>query len=155
MKELLARPGFLPTEGTLGADISYLLAVVFTTLFLIAWRMAKKAEGTRHHKLILVSMLSMLIYFLGYYYARQLGVLVLEGKEGFGGSEHIYQNVFMPILTTRSPRSTRVLMKNPTSGSSSDRVRLATALPIGTSWVPQLRPIKSWKVASSVIMNRR
>ena len=45
-------------------------------------------------------MVSMLIYFIGYYYARQLGVLTLEGKEGFGGPEEVYNNVFVPILTT-------------------------------------------------------
>ena len=44
--------------------------------------------------------LSMVIYFCGYYYARQLGVLALEGKEGFGGPKEIYDNVFIPILTT-------------------------------------------------------
>ena len=100
MKEILAKPGFLAPAGTLGADVSYLMALVFTTLFLIAWRLAKKAEGTRHHKLVLVSMVSMILYFLAYYYARQLGVLVLEGKEGFGGPEEVYQNVFIPVLTT-------------------------------------------------------
>lgn len=99
MKELLAKPGFLADAGNLGADVSYLLALVFTVLFLVAWGMAKKAQGTRHHKLILVSMLSMVLYFCAYYYARQLGVLVLEGKEGFGGPEEIYDNVFVPVLT--------------------------------------------------------
>ncbi len=84
MKALLAEPGFLAPSGTIGADISYLLAVVFTVLFLIAWGMAKKSQGTRHHKLILVSMVSMIIYFVGYYYARSLGVLSFEGREGFG-----------------------------------------------------------------------
>ena len=73
MKALLAEPGFLAPSGTIGADISYLLAVVFTVLFLIAWGMAKKSQGTRHHKLILVSMVSMIIYFVGYYYADPWG----------------------------------------------------------------------------------
>ena len=94
MKEFLSQPGFLASSGTLGADVSYLLAVVFTTLFLFAWRLAKQAQGTRHHKLILVSMVSMVLYFCGYYYARQLGVLVLEGKEGFGGPDSVYNNVY-------------------------------------------------------------
>lgn len=100
MKELLAKPGFLASAGTLGADVSYLLAVVFTVMFLVAWGMAKKAQGTRHHKLILISMVSMVVYFCGYYYARQLGVLALEGKEGFGGPQSVYDNVFVPVLTT-------------------------------------------------------
>jgi len=100
MRELLAKPGFLAPYGTFGADLSYLLAVVFTLMFLVAWGLAKKGLGTKHHKLIFVSMLSMLIYFVGYYYARQLGVLSLEGKEGFGGPQDVYDNVFVPILTT-------------------------------------------------------
>ena len=100
MNELLAKPGFLAPYGTFGADLSYLLAVVFTVMFLFAWVLAKKGLGTKHHKLIFVSMVSMLIYFVGYYYARQLGVLSLEGKEGFGGPQNIYDNVFVPILST-------------------------------------------------------
>ena len=100
MKELLEKPGFLAPSGTFGADLSYLLAVVFTGMFLIAWVLAKKGLGTQHHKLIFLSMVSMLIYFIGYYYARQLGVLTLEGKEGFGGPQDVYENVFLPTLTT-------------------------------------------------------
>jgi len=100
MKEILKQPGFLAESGTLGADVSYLLAVVFTLLFLVAWGFAKKAEGTKHHKLILVSMVSMVVYFCAYYYARQLGVLAFEGKEGFGGPQDVYDNVFIPTLTT-------------------------------------------------------
>ncbi len=99
MKEILEQPGFLVSAGTLGADLSYLLAVVFTVLFLIAWWMAKKGQGTRHHNLIFISAVSMVLYFVGYYYARSLGVLAFEGKEGFGGPDHVYENVFRPILT--------------------------------------------------------
>ena len=99
MKELLAKPGFLAPAGTIGADVSYLLAVVFTIMFLVAWWLAKKAQGTKHHKLIFVSMVSMIIYFCAYYYARQLGVLAFEGKEGFGGPESVYKNIFLPVLT--------------------------------------------------------
>ena len=99
MKEFLEKPGFLAPSGTFGADLSYLLAVVCTVMFLFAWRMAKKGLGTKHHKLIFLSMISMLIYFVGYYYARQLGVLSLEGKEGFGGPQDVYDNVCVPILT--------------------------------------------------------
>ena len=100
MKTLLEQPGFLAPSGTIGADVSYLLALVFTILFLISWRMAKKAQGTRHHKLILVSMVAMMVYFVAYYYARSLGVLSFEGREGFGGPDDIYENVFVPVLTT-------------------------------------------------------
>ena len=100
MKTLLEQPGFLAPSGTIGADVSYLLALVFTILFLIAWRMAKKAQGTRHHKLILVSMVAMIVYFVAYYYARSLGVLSFEGREGFGGPDDVYKNIFVPVLTT-------------------------------------------------------
>ena len=100
METLLAEPGFLAPSGTIGADFSYILAVIFTVLFLIAWGMAKKAQGTRHHKLILVSMVSMIVYFVGYYYARSLGVLSFEGREGFGGPDNVYENVFIPVLST-------------------------------------------------------
>ena len=100
MQKLLAQPGFLAPSGTFGADLSYLLAVLFTVMFLFAWGLAKKGLGTQHHRLIFVSMVSMLIYFIGYYYARQLGVLTLEGKEGFGGPLDVYENIFLPTLTT-------------------------------------------------------
>ncbi|MBM14776.1 MAG: hypothetical protein CMH75_01580 [Nitrospina sp.] len=100
MKKILAEPGFLAPSGTIGADISYLLAVIFTVLFLISWIMAKRSQGTRHHKLILVSMISMIIYFVGYYYARSLGVLSFEGREGFGGPDDVYENIFKPVLIT-------------------------------------------------------
>ncbi|MDE0848650.1 MAG: DUF420 domain-containing protein, partial [Nitrospinaceae bacterium] len=63
MKTLLEQPGFLAPSGTIGADVSYLLALVFTILFLVSWVMAKKGQGTRHHKLALVSMVSMIVYF--------------------------------------------------------------------------------------------
>lgn len=99
MKEILEQPGFMVSAGTLGADLSYLMAVVFTVLFLVAWWMAKKGQGTRHHHLIFISAVSMVLYFVGYYYARSLGVLAFEGKEGFGGPESVYKNVFRPILT--------------------------------------------------------
>lgn len=100
MKEWLEQKGFLSTAGTMGADLSYLLAVVFTGLFVTAWMQAKNGQGTKHHNLIFVSMVSMVIYFTVYYLFRQLGVLALEGKEGFGGPEEIYNSVFLPILST-------------------------------------------------------
>ena len=99
MKEWLSKPGFLPTYGTMGADLSFVLALLFTTLFIIGWRMGKKGQGNRHHVLVLGAMVSMLIYFTFYYLARGLGALATEGKEGFGGSPWLYQYVFSPLLT--------------------------------------------------------
>jgi uncharacterized membrane protein YozB (DUF420 family) len=100
MQEFLKKPGFMVQSGTMGADLSYLLAVIFTVLFLVAWWMAKKGQGTRHHKLALVSMVSLVVYFVAYYYAKGLGVLSAEGKEGFGGPQEVYDSIFLPILTT-------------------------------------------------------
>ena len=100
MKDFLQKEGFLWfSHGTLGADLSWLLAVVFTILFIIGWRMGKKAQGDRHHVLVLWAMVSMLAYFTLYYIARGLGALATEGKEGFGGPEWIYNYIFSPLLT--------------------------------------------------------
>src|SRR4029079_15835757 len=44
-------------------------------------------------------MIAMVAFFISYYLFRQLGVLAFEGKEGFGGSEALYRNVFIPLLT--------------------------------------------------------
>ncbi|MBI3609093.1 MAG: DUF420 domain-containing protein [Nitrospirae bacterium] len=99
MKELLGRPGFLPAHGTLGADLSFLMALAFTILFLIGWRMGKRKQGNRHHALTLWAMVSMLAYFTVYYLAKGLGALATEGKEGFGGPDWVYHYLFTPLLT--------------------------------------------------------
>lgn len=99
MTELLNRPGFLPAHGTLGADLSFIMALLFTALFLIGWKMAKRREGNRHHTLVLWAMVSMLAYFTVYYLARGLGALATEGKEGFGGPAWLYTYFFTPLLT--------------------------------------------------------
>jgi uncharacterized membrane protein YozB (DUF420 family) len=99
MKELLARPGFLGTAATLGADLSQTMAMLFTGLFIIGWLQARKRLGNAHHWLVLGGMVAMLAFFTSYYLFRQLGVLAFEGKEGFGGSDFLYHNVFIPILT--------------------------------------------------------
>jgi len=100
MKEFLARPGFLGTFGTLGADLSYLLALVFTSLFLVGWYMARNHRGKAHHGITLWAMTTMLVYFVSYYLIRRLGVLAFEGREGFGGPDWVYYNFFRPILLT-------------------------------------------------------
>ncbi len=98
MKKLLANPGFLGTYGTIGADLSYLLAILFTVIFLVGWYMAAKHKGNIHHGLTLWGMVGMLTYFTSYYLFRRLGVLALEGKSGFGGPDWIYDNIFTPTL---------------------------------------------------------
>lgn len=100
MKAFLQKEGFLWfSHGALGADLSWILAVSFTILFIIGWRMGKKAQGNRHHALTLWAMVSMIVYFTVYYLARALGALATEGKEGFGGPDWIYNYVFSPLLT--------------------------------------------------------
>jgi len=99
VKELLARPGFLGTAATLGADLSQLMALLFTSLFIIGWVQARKQRGNAHHWMVLGGTVAMLGFFVSYYLFRQLGVLAFEGKEGFGGSDFLYHRVFIPILT--------------------------------------------------------
>lgn len=99
MVEFLNRPGFLGTHGTMGADLSFLMALAFTILFIIGWRMGKKQQGNNHHVLVLWAMVSMIFYFTVYYLARGLGALATEGKEGFGGPEWLYNFFFKPLLT--------------------------------------------------------
>lgn len=99
MVEFFNRPGFLGTHGTLGADLSFVLALAFTLLFIVGWRMGKKHQGNRHHVLVLWAMVSMVVYFTIYYLARGLGALATEGKEGFGGPEWLYHYFFKPLLT--------------------------------------------------------
>jgi uncharacterized membrane protein YozB (DUF420 family) len=99
MKTFFSQPGFLPAHGTFGADLSFVLALAFTVLFLIGWRMGKKHQGNAHHILVLWAMGSMIVYFTVYYLARGLGALATEGEEGFGGPEWIYLYIFSPLLT--------------------------------------------------------
>lgn len=99
MSEWLREPGFLGTHATIGADLSQFMATLFTVLFLIGWYQARKTRGTPHHWLMLGGMVSMLAFFVSYYLFRQLGVLAFEGKEGFGGPQSLYDNVFIPLLT--------------------------------------------------------
>lgn len=99
MSEWLRQPGFLGTHATIGADLSQFMATLFTALFLVGWFQARKTRGTPHHWLMLGGMVSMLAFFVSYYLFRQLGVLAFEGKEGFGGPQALYDNVFIPLLT--------------------------------------------------------
>src|SRR5213594_859255 len=69
MKELLKGPGFMGTAATLGADLSQVMAMLFTGLFIIGWVQARKKMGNAHHRLVL------------------------------GGSDFMYHQVFIPLLT--------------------------------------------------------
>jgi uncharacterized membrane protein YozB (DUF420 family) len=99
VKEFLARPGFLGTAATLGGDLSQVMAMLFTALFIIGWVQARKKLGNAHHWLVLGGMVAMLAFFTSYYLFRQLGVLAFEGRTGFSGSDFMYYRVFIPLLT--------------------------------------------------------
>ncbi|MXX10059.1 MAG: DUF420 domain-containing protein [Nitrospira sp. SB0667_bin_9] len=99
MADWLREPGFVGTHATMGADISQLMATLFTGLFIVGMIQARKGRADGHHWLMLGGMIAMLAFFVSYYLFRQLGVLAFEGKEGFGGSQALYDNVFVPLLT--------------------------------------------------------
>ena len=94
----LRDPGFFGTHATIGADLSQFMAAVFTGLFIIGWVQARKHKADAHHRLMFSGMVAMLAFFMSYYMFRSLGVLAFEGKEGFGGSQALYDHVFVPIL---------------------------------------------------------
>jgi len=99
LAEWLRAPGFFGTHATVGADISQFMATLFTILFIVGWVQARKNKADHHHWLMLGGMIAMLAFFTSYYLFRNLGVLAFEGKEGFGGSQALYDNVFIPLLT--------------------------------------------------------
>ncbi|MFQ5587936.1 MAG: DUF420 domain-containing protein [Nitrospiria bacterium] len=98
MKEFLTSPGFLSPYGTFGADFSSIMAWFFTGLFIYGWQQGRKHQGQRHHLVTLWGMVAMLAYFTIYYLARGLGALSVEGREGFGGPDWVYNYIFSPIL---------------------------------------------------------
>lgn len=98
MADWLKQPGFFGTHATIGADLSQLMATLFTGLFVIGWLQAKKGQANAHHSLMLGGMVAMLVFFVNYYLFRSLGVLAYEGKEGFGGPEELYYKFFIPLL---------------------------------------------------------
>ena len=99
LAEWLREPGFFGTHATMGADVSQFMATLFTMLFIVGWVQARKNKADHHHWLMLGGMIAMLAFFTSYYLFRNLGVLAFEGKEGFGGSQALYDHVFVPLLT--------------------------------------------------------
>jgi uncharacterized membrane protein YozB (DUF420 family) len=99
MLEWLKEPGFFGTHATVGADMSQVMATFFTGLFVVGWIQAKKRRADAHHWMMFGGMIAMVAFFISYYLFRQLGVLAFEGKEGFGGSQALYDYVFIPVLT--------------------------------------------------------
>lgn len=97
--EWLREPGFFGTHATVGADVSQTMATLFTVLFIVGWVHSRRHKADHHHWLMFGGMIAMLAFFMSYYLFRNLGVLAFEGKEGFGGSQWLYENVFVPVLT--------------------------------------------------------
>lgn len=98
LKEHLAQPGFLSPYGTMGVDITYLLAMLATAMFLYGWRKAKKGDGAGHRLMMTSASLLMLGYFFVYYLLRNLGGIMAEGKLGFGGPDPVAENILAPLL---------------------------------------------------------
>ncbi|VAX18976.1 hypothetical protein MNBD_NITROSPINAE01-1964 [hydrothermal vent metagenome] len=97
-QELINSPGFLPGHSTLGSDVSYFFAITFASLFLYSGSLASKGMGRKHHYMMLVSMVAMMLYFAFYYEVRKLGVISLVDQLGFRGPQFVYRYIFHPIL---------------------------------------------------------
>jgi len=65
----------------------------------VGWIQARRHRADAHHWMMFGGMIAMVAFFISYYLFRQLGVLAFEGKEGFGGSQELYDYVFIPVLT--------------------------------------------------------
>ena len=82
----------------MGADLSQFMATIFTTLFVVGWFKARRGQADAHHWLmfgghvghggVLHSLLSV----------PAVGRAGRGGKEGFGGSQALYDHVFVPLL---------------------------------------------------------
>ncbi|MGK7344592.1 MAG: hypothetical protein ACNS63_02130, partial [Candidatus Nitrospinota bacterium M3_3B_026] len=98
MIDWLNAPGILSGKSTIGSDMSYILSVAFTLLFLISGLLARRGMGLAHHRMMLVSMLAMFGYFVFYYEVRRLGVASLADQAGFEGPVWVYRRIFRPAL---------------------------------------------------------
>lgn len=98
MKTFLAQPGFLSPYGSMGVDITYLIALLATAMFVLAWRKARNGDGAGHRLMMISASVLMLGYFFIYYLFRNLGGMMAEGKLGFGGPDWVAENILMPLL---------------------------------------------------------
>jgi len=98
MKEFLVQPGFLSPYGSMGVDITYLIAMLATAMFVLAWRKARNGDGAGHRLMMISASVLMLGYFFFYYLFRNLGGMMAEGKLGFGGPEWMAESILMPLL---------------------------------------------------------
>lgn len=98
MTDLLNKPGILGSSANLGADISYLFAVLFMGLFILSWYQAYRHRANLHHWMILVSMVTMIGYFIWYYEVRRLGAMAFEENLGFHGPPQLLTYVVKPVF---------------------------------------------------------
>ncbi|MDX8403497.1 MAG: DUF420 domain-containing protein [Mariprofundaceae bacterium] len=98
MKVFLTESGFLSPYGSMGVDITYLIAMLATAMFFFGWRKAKRGDGVGHRLMMISASLLMLGYFFVYYLFRNLGGMVAEGKLGFGGPDWVAENILAPLL---------------------------------------------------------
>ena len=98
MKEFLVQPGFLSLHGSMAVDITYLIAMLATAMFLLGWRKARNGDGTGHRLMMISASVLMLGYFFVYYLFRNLGGMMAEGKLGFNGPDWVAENILMPLL---------------------------------------------------------
>lgn len=96
--EVYRRPGILGSSANLGADISYLFAVLFMVLFILSWYQAYRHRANLHHWMILGSMVTMIGYFIWYYEVRRLGAMAFEENVGFHGPPQVWAYVVKPVL---------------------------------------------------------
>lgn len=98
MIDFLNSPGVFSARATLGSDISYVFAVIFTCMFLGAGYLAMKKKGMAHHWMILVSLITMIAYFAYYYKVRRLGYSSFVDEISFQSSGWISYKVFKQIF---------------------------------------------------------
>lgn len=98
MVNFLQAPGFLSDRSNLGSDISLLFALLFSSMYVISGFQAVKKRGLTHHRMILVSTVTMCAYFVFYYNVRQFGVASFTDRINFAGSGQLYAGLFKPVL---------------------------------------------------------
>jgi len=98
MQDFLYGPGFLSSRSTLGSDVSLILAIGFTSLFVYSGYIAVNKKGRAHHNMILVSMASMFGYFIFYYYVRRLGLASYADHIRYMGESKLLAGLFVPLF---------------------------------------------------------
>ena len=82
----------------MGADISLILVVIFTSMFIYSGYLARQGEGMAHRRMVFGSMIAMIGYFIYYYKIRQLGYISFADQSGMKGEGSIRAMLFGPVL---------------------------------------------------------